>query len=121
LPGWLNYLSRILPDRGNFIMICANLRSIPLLVRFARHFRRHSRFPMLAIPTPGFVMGPDMSDHWSFWHCGYPALMVTDTSFLRNGNYHTTRDTPETLCYPAMARIVHGAAEALARLAGEMR
>ena len=32
-----------------------------------------------------------------FWDVGFPALMITDTSFLRNPHYHQATDTPETL------------------------
>ncbi|MFI5380121.1 MAG: hypothetical protein ACHRHE_12550 [Tepidisphaerales bacterium] len=45
---------------------------------------------------------------------------MTDTSFFRNNNYHLPSDTPDTLHYPAMSRIVRGTAGALARLAGPM-
>ena len=118
IPRPLHLLPRLLSHRANFIVICSDFRSLALGARFAFHFRRHARFPTLAFPSPRWVMGPDMSDHWSFWEFGYPALMVTDTSFFRNNNYHKRSDTPDTLHYPAMSRIVQGTAAALARLAG---
>ena len=34
--------------------------------------------------------------------------MVTDTAFVRNPNYHTARDTADTLDYENMARVVDG-------------
>jgi hypothetical protein len=34
--------------------------------------------------------------------------MVTDTAYLRNPNYHTKRDTSDTLDYEKMARVVDG-------------
>ena len=39
---------------------------------------------------------------------GYPAVMVTDTAFLRNPNYHESTDRPETLDYRRMALTVGG-------------
>lgn len=50
-------------------------------------------------------------------HVGYPALMVTDTSFLRNPHYHADTDTPGTLDYARMARATMGVAGAVSRLA----
>jgi hypothetical protein len=35
-----------------------------------------------------------------------PAMMITDTSFLRNPNYHGSGDTPETLDYARMAKVM---------------
>ena len=37
-----------------------------------------------------------------------PALMVTDTAFLRNPNYHGDGDTADTLDYQRMAKVVRG-------------
>jgi hypothetical protein len=44
--------------------------------------------------------------------------MITDTAFYRNPNYHTMKDTAETLDYERMAKVVDavlGAILALAR------
>jgi len=49
-----------------------------------------------------------LSDHSSFWDAGFPALMVTDTSFFRNPHYHQASDTPDTLDYPFLARVTAG-------------
>jgi len=59
-----------------------------------------------------------LSDNSSFWDQGYPALMVTDTSFLRNPHYHLPGDVPETLDYPRMAQAALGVAGAISSLAG---
>jgi hypothetical protein len=114
----LKGLNRVLPSRGNFIVICSDMASARFLSRVAWGFRRTVRFPMLPFPAPRSVSGPDMSDNWSFWQCEYPAVMVTDTSFLRNDNYHKSSDRMETLNFPAMTRVVQGVAGALARIAG---
>jgi hypothetical protein len=34
--------------------------------------------------------------------------MVTDTAFYRNERYHTEDDTPDTLDFVAMAKVVDG-------------
>ena len=36
------------------------------------------------------------------------AVMVTDTAFFRNADYHTARDTPDRLDYARMAMVVDG-------------
>jgi hypothetical protein len=38
-----------------------------------------------------------LSDHSPFWDVGIPAVMVTDTAFFRNPNYHQPGDTMDTL------------------------
>jgi hypothetical protein len=54
------------------------------------------------------IPATDFSDHWSFWKEGYPAVMVSDTAFLRHRNYHKATDTWEKLNYNAMACVIEG-------------
>lgn len=72
-----------------------------------------SRMPVTAVTcegasVPGFVTGVGWSDPWSFWQCGYPAVMVTDTAPFRYPHYHTPEDTPDKMDYPRMALVVAG-------------
>lgn len=113
----LKTLEKLLPSRGNFIVICSDIASARFLASVAWGFRRSTRFPMLPFPSPRRVPGPDMSDHWSFWQCGFPAVMFTDTSFFRNEHYHKQSDLISTLHLPAMTRVVGGVAGSLSRLA----
>jgi hypothetical protein len=42
--------------------------------------------------------------------------MVTDTAFLRNPHYHLLSDTPETLNYEFLAKVVEGISGAVLEL-----
>jgi Zn-dependent M28 family amino/carboxypeptidase len=108
----------LLPSRGNFIAFVGNFASASLTRRCKRLFRKSVRFPALWVAAPDRLDGAGMSDHWSFWQQGYPAVMVTDTAFFRNPNYHKLSDKPDTLDYPRMASVVTGLAGMLRRLAG---
>jgi len=53
------------------------------------------------------------SQDFDFFHKGMiksivPALLVTDTSFLRNPNYHLPTDTIETLDFEFMQKVAVG-------------
>lgn len=115
-PGIPRGLRWIFPKRANFLAAVANLQSWRLLWPFRRGFRRASRFPLFTIALPEKIQEIRRSDNSSFWDQGYPALMITDTSFLRNANYHQPTDTPETLDYDRMAEATVGVAEGVARL-----
>jgi Zn-dependent M28 family amino/carboxypeptidase len=119
-PGSQRYpalLRHFYPDRGNFIGFVSNLGSRRELGEIVRAFRAHSDFPCESLATFPFVPGLSWSDHRSFWREGYRAAMVTDTAFYRYRYYHTPQDTPDRLCYPAMARVVQGLAAAALELA----
>jgi Zn-dependent M28 family amino/carboxypeptidase len=106
------------PDTGNFIAFVGNLSSRRLLRQAVATFRKHSPFPCEAAAAPGWISGVNWSDHWSFWKCGYPAIMITDTVPFRNPHYHAPEDTPERLDYGRLARVTSGLADMIAELAG---
>lgn len=64
--------------------------------------------PVYSSNVPTFIPGVDFSDHRNYWIFGYDAIMITDTAFYRNKNYHTTADTTEKLDYNRMAKVVEG-------------
>jgi hypothetical protein len=58
----------------------------------------------------------DASDQRNYWSRGWRAVMITDTAYERNLNYHTIHDTPETLDYARMAGVVDGVFSAVEHL-----
>jgi len=104
------------PDRANFIALVSNIRSRGEMRRLAAAFRSGSRFPLEQAATFAWIPGVAWSDHLSFWHEGYRAMMLTDTAFFRNPHYHASTDTPDTLDYRRMASVTEGLAGALRRL-----
>lgn len=109
-------LRRFFPHRGNFLAAIGNLKSWKLGWGFRRGFKRATRMPLFSIQLPERVREIRLSDNSSFWDQGYPALMLTDTSFLRNPHYHLESDTPDTLDYARMTDVTIGVASAIKRL-----
>jgi Zn-dependent M28 family amino/carboxypeptidase len=101
-------LHKAFPRRGNFLAAVGNLHSLRLLWRFRRGFKRAVRFPLFSIALPEKIAEIRLSDNSSFWDQGYPALMLTDTSFLRNPHYHLPSDTPQTLDFGRIAQVTRG-------------
>jgi Zn-dependent M28 family amino/carboxypeptidase len=116
-PGIPKFLRPIFPPRGDFLASVGNLRSWRLAWQFRRGFRRAERFPLFSIVLPEAIQDIRRSDNASFWDQGYQALMLTDTSYLRNHHYHQASDTPETLDYERMASVTHGVLGGLASVA----
>ena len=113
-PGIPKRLHRFFPKRGNFLAAVGNLPSWKLCWQFRRGFKRGARsMPLFSICLPESIGEIRLSDNSSFWDQGYPALMLTDTSFLRNPNYHQATDTPETLDYSIMTQVTLGVASAI--------
>ncbi len=115
IPKWMR---RFFPHRGDFLAAVGNMPSWKLCRNFRRGFKRDARsMPLFSICLPEKINEIRLSDNSSFWDQGYPALMLTDTSFLRNPNYHRATDTPDTLDYQRMTEVTIGVASALRFLA----
>jgi len=98
----------VYPSEGNFIAFVGNLGSAGLVKHIVNRFRNDVRFPSEGAAVLGSIEGVGWSDHWSFWQCGYPAVMVTDTAPFRYRWYHTAQDTPDKIDYDRTARVVNG-------------
>ncbi|MDX9948053.1 MAG: hypothetical protein RBS38_11870 [Bacteroidales bacterium] len=57
-----------------------------------------------------------LSDQSSYRAFGYKAVMINDTSFLRNKNYHKKSDTTDTLDFDRMSHVVNSAYNAITGL-----
>jgi len=117
----LPFLGFFYPSKGNFIGFVSNLSSRKLLRKVVACFRRNKQFPSEGGAFPGFLYAIYWSDHWAFWKMGYPALMVTDTAFLRYPYYHTSLDTPDKMDFERLSRVVSGLAKVLDDLSGVQR
>jgi Zn-dependent M28 family amino/carboxypeptidase len=106
------------PKRGNFLAAVGNLASWKLALGFRWGFKRATRLGLFSICLPEAIGEIRLSDNSSFWDQGYPALMLTDTSFLRNPHYHQPTDTPQTLDYARMTEVTLGVASAMKKLLG---
>lgn len=105
------------PDRGDFIALVGNTKARRAIARMGRTFRQTVPCEWLAVPNAGKQL-PDLrrSDHAPFWDRGFPAVMVTDTSFLRNPHYHQPSDTLDTLDLEFLTGVCTGTIAALHQL-----
>ena len=113
---WAGY-----PKTGDFIAVVGNRRSRTFGEKVLAGMRRNPALPVesLFVWFNGWLLADTrLSDHAPFWDKGLAALMVTDTAYFRNPNYHGPGDKPETLDYAFMARLIESLELALAELAG---
>ena len=104
-------------SRGDFIALVANNDAAHLLEAMEEEMIRHVPTRVLPVADAGHDI-PDvrLSDHSPFWDAGYNAMMVTDTSFMRNPHYHQPSDTVDTLDLPFLMAVINGLEAALSAL-----
>ena len=58
----------------------------------------------------------EMSDQRNYWEFDIPALMINDTSMMRNSNYHKMSDDIETLDFGKMSKVIDSILRCLTRI-----
>lgn len=122
-PGRQNYpfpfMKWFYPAEGNYLAVVGSFRELPWVFRLVQSLRKTSPLAFYGLAAPQWVPGIEHSDHQSFWSQGYPAVMVTDTAYLRNPHYHQPTDTPDTLDYIRMAQATDALRAVLTSIVGK--
>jgi Peptidase family M28 len=101
-------LSLIYGNKGNYITLVKKMKAGKFARQFCSDFKATKAIKTKVFAGPAALPGIDFSDHLNYWSFGYSALMITDTSFYRNKNYHEPTDTIETLDLSRMAKVING-------------
>jgi len=112
----IGFMKWIYGNKGNYITIVQK----SFCGAFAKQFKelsfRNNSIRTKAFRAPSFIGGISLSDHKNYWKFGYSAVMVTNTAFYRNHNYHEETDKLETLNIPKMALAMDGVFRTLSQL-----
>ncbi|GGG95249.1 M28 family peptidase [Pedobacter zeae] len=112
----LGILSVKYGNKGNYITLVKKFGSGEFVNQFSKNFKAGKNILTKTFASPPSLPGIDFSDHLNYWKFGYDAMMITDTSFYRNKNYHQKTDTMETLDIPRMSKVIDGVYNALISL-----
>ena len=97
---------------GDFLAVVGRPQD-EALVRSTRTAVHREGLRAESLLAPPSVTGVDFSDHRNYWDQGMTAIMITDTAFFRNPNYHEAGDTPDTLDFDRLQLAVHGVHDAI--------
>jgi Zn-dependent M28 family amino/carboxypeptidase len=114
----LRLMRRFYPRTGDFIGIIGDLHSRQPARALARGMRREGLVRTATLVAPRQFGGIDRSDNSAFWRHGFKAVMITDTAFFRNENYHRETDTIDTLNFEVMTDVVASLFAALVKVGG---
>lgn len=120
VPGSQNYpyeqMRMIFPDKGNFITAVGVEKYADFNNRVYKGMKKDAGIDVQRINMPAEMGLADMSDQRNYWKFGIPAMMINDTSFLRNPHYHELSDTLDTLDFRRMAEVVNCTVNAINQL-----
>lgn len=109
-------LSTIYGNKANFIAVVNNTKPKKFAQEFSAKFDKETGIRTEHIKAPTNIKGIDFSDHLNYWNLDYSAVMITDTSFFRNNNYHENSDKLETLNIDKMKQVINAVYNTVLRL-----
>ncbi|UII20525.1 M28 family peptidase [Fulvivirga ligni] len=109
----IGILSLIYGNKGNYITLVNKFSKGKFCRKFNKQFKSMGLVRTKKFTAPAKLPGIDFSDHLNYWAFDYSALMITDTAFYRNKNYHQNTDTIETLDLARMSKVIDAVYQAL--------
>ena len=94
------------PQKANFIAVVGKQKYHDFNQRVFEMMKSKADIDVQIIDHPMVESLAGMSDQRSYWEFDIPALMINDTSFLRNPHYHQMSDDIETLSFDHMKEVV---------------
>ena len=110
-------LAKLYPSTANFIIVVGIADHVKFNEKIRVLMAETAKVDVQVISFPSKDGLAGLSDQRNYWHFGYPALMINDTSFIRNPNYHLKSDTIDTLDFDKMAEVINGSYNAIIKLA----
>jgi Zn-dependent M28 family amino/carboxypeptidase len=106
-------MAEIYPHVANFIIVVGIEKYADFNRKVHQLMARDAAIDVQMISFPSGDGLAGLSDQRSYWKFGYQALMINDTSFVRNPNYHTKSDTIETLDFDKMTKVINSSYNAI--------
>lgn len=99
----MRILSLFYGNKGDYITVVRKINKGEFARKFAGKYKRAKVIKTKKFTGPRYLTGIDFSDHRNYWDMDYDAIMLTDTAFYRNKNYHKSTDTVDTIDFERMA------------------
>ena len=106
-------LYSIYPSKGNFIVVVGIDEHEEFNTKIYKLMSSKSKIDVQKFSFPDAEGEAGKSDQRNYWKFGYKAVMINDTSYLRNNNYHLESDTIDTLNFEKMAAVVNSTFNAI--------
>jgi len=93
-------------EKADYIFIARKTTNGSFVRKFTKKYMGSGLIKTRKLGVPKTVTGIDFSDHRNYWELGFDTLMLTDTAFYRNKNYHKSTDTIDTIDFNRMAKVI---------------
>jgi hypothetical protein len=101
------YMEKLYPNTANFIMVVGIDKYEHFNNKVFSIMRENTGIDVQKITFDDKNLFAGLSDQRNYWNFNFPALMINDTSFIRNPNYHLETDTIDTLNFEKLTEVVN--------------
>ncbi len=112
----LPQMTQLYGNTADFITVVGKDTPSLFKKKFAENFTQQDFIKAYSIFAPESMEGIDFSDHLNYWGFGFDAIMITDTAFFRNKNYHEDTDTIDTLDPKKIVEVINAVYYSLIQL-----
>ncbi|MBI2966464.1 MAG: M28 family peptidase [Bacteroidetes bacterium] len=102
----VGFLKLFYDTKGDYITVVQKFGNGKFGRQVKRLMKKQGLVKTKSFKGPALLPGVDFSDHLNYWNYGYSAVMITNTAFYRNKNYHKNTDKMETLDIRRMALVI---------------
>ncbi len=102
----LSVLKMFYGNKGDFITVVSKFGRGKFARKYKRKMKKSKTIKTKGFKGPAHLTGIDFSDHMNYWNFGFDAVMITNTGFFRNKNYHKGTDLLETLDVQRMSGVI---------------
>jgi len=102
----VGFLKLFYGDKGNYITVVQKFGNGAFGRQVKRLMKRQDLINTKSFKGPASLQGVDFSDHRNYWKFNYSAVMISNTAFYRNENYHENTDKLETLDLNRMGLVI---------------
>jgi hypothetical protein len=102
----IGFLKLFFGNKGDYITIVQKYGNGKFGRQINRLMKNQGSIRTKSFKSPESLPGIDFSDHLNYWKFDYSAVMITNTAFYRNKNYHEPTDKIETLDLNKMGLVI---------------
>ena len=102
----VGFLKLFYGDKGDYITVVQKFGNGSFGREVNRLMKKQGFIDTKSFKGPASLQGVDFSDHRNYWKFNYSAVMITNTAFYRNKNYHENTDKIETLDINRMGLVI---------------
>ncbi len=102
----IGFLKLFYGNKGAFITVVQKFGNGKFGRQVKRKMKKQGLIKTKSFKAPARLPGIESSDHLNYWKYGYSAVMIANTAFYRNKNYHQPTDKMETLDLNRMSLVI---------------